>query len=183
MQFGRLNHVDGTNIPPILAVVYSNLKTDTIMTPGGLKSIKGEDYGIGLVGDFETCYTVSAIEQRELEDEGLKCHLKWSTTAEDREKARKLYEKFEYYRRSSVSEALHAVFRQELGLVPGANGGILDDAIAETEHKRWNAFMRAEGYVGGSVKDDIAKTHKDLIPYGDLSDDSAAKDKIVISDQ
>ena len=183
MAFGRLNHIDGTNIPPILAVVYSNLKTDTIMTPGGLKSIKGEDYGIKLVGDFESCYTVGEIEQSDLEAEGLKCHLRWSTTTEDKEKAKKLFEKLEYYRRSSSSEALHAIFRRSLGLVPGAEGGALDDAIAETEHKRWNAFMRAEGYVGGKAKDDIAKTHHDLIPFEELDEDTINKDKIVITEE
>ena len=183
MMFGRLHHIDGTNIPPILAIVYSNLKTDTIMAPGGLKSIKGDDYGIKLVGDFESCYTVREIEQSDLETEGLKCHLRWSKTAEDKAAAKRLFEKFEYYRRSSSSEALHAMFRRELGLVPGANGGALDEAITETEHKRWNAFMRAEGYVGGRVKDDVAKTHHDLVPFEELDEATIDKDRIVLNEE
>ena len=38
------------------------------------------------------------------------------------------------------------------------------------EHRRWNAYMRAEGYVyGGTVekegRNDLAKTHNCLVPF------------------
>lgn len=180
MQFGRDNIADGRRIPPILAVVYSDLKSETITHGKGLRSIKNDSYGIELIGDLSSNYTLDAIEQLELEGEGLKCHLRWSSTAEEREKATALYEKYEYYRRSSIAEALHAHFRRELGLVPGFQGGAHDKEIEETEHKRWNAYMRGEGFVGAKVRNEVAKTHYDLIPYEELSQEEKDKDAIVI---
>ncbi len=181
MQFGRDNISRGSKIPPILAAVYSNLKNDTIKSCG-LKSFKGVDYGITLVGDLRSIYSIKAVEQLELEEAGLKCHLRWAKTAADIEESKRLYERYEYYRRSSMAEALHYIFMKELGIVLGMEDGRFDAQITECEHKRWNAFMRAEGYVGGASKDDIAKTHRDLVPFDLLDFDTKKKDEIVISE-
>ena len=54
--------------------------------------------------------------------------------------------------------------------------------IIETlEHRRWNAYMRAEGYVYSGSKDkssrnDLAKMHHDLVDYASLSDEEKRKD-------
>ena len=54
-----------------------------------------------------------------------------------------------------------------------------ENNAAENEHKRWNAFMRAEGYVYHKKRDHIAKTHPDLISYHDLTELEKSKDNIV----
>ena len=122
-------------------------------------------------------YALSFIEQEELEAEGLKYHLLWAKTEDEIEKNKALYEKYEYYRRSSISKALHVFHREHLGLLNDISD--IEDKLLE--HKRWNAYMRAEGYVYSIVKDDIAKTHPLLKPYGELSDCEKNKDQVINS--
>jgi hypothetical protein len=40
--------------------------------------------------------------------------------------------------------------------------------------------MRAEGFVGAEKRDEVAKTHYDLIPYDELTKEEKDKDAIVI---
>ena len=174
MQFTRDKINFGRVQPNIYAIVYSSIKSDTFNQNGGLKSIKGVDYDITFIGSMKERYALSFIEQNELEEEGLKYHLAWANTEKEVEEAKLTYEKYEYYRRSSVSKALHVYYRRQLGLM---NISDLEDKILE--HKRWNAYTRAEGYVYNAVKDDIAKTHPDLIPYDKLSEREKLKDKII----
>jgi len=182
MQLGRDEIKWGRTVPEIYAVVYSDIKTDIISASGGLKSIKGVDYGISFFGDLRSMYALEVIEQKTIDKMGLECHLKWSKTNEEREEAIALYDRYEYYRRASYAEALHTLLREDLGLVLGTEGGVLDEEIVENEHKRWSAFMRAEGYVGSSKKDNIAKTHTDLVPFDELDAPTADKDRIVLTD-
>ena len=48
--------------------------------------------------------------------------------------------------------------------------------IEVLEHKRWNAYMRAEGYVfSGSTdkssRNDLAKMHHDLVDFSSLTEE------------
>jgi hypothetical protein len=50
------------------------------------------------------------------------------------------------------------------------------DIIEVLEHKRWNTYMRSEGYVysGSSDKssrNDLAKMHHDLVDYSSLTEE------------
>jgi hypothetical protein len=52
------------------------------------------------------------------------------------------------------------------------------------EHRRWNAYMRSEGYVfSGSTdkksRNDLAKMHHDLVNFADLSEEEKRKDSSV----
>lgn len=174
MQFTRDAINFGRVQPCVYGIVYSSIKSDTFNQNGGLKSIKGVDYNITFIGSMKERYALSFIEQNELEEEGLKYHLAWANTEKEVEEAKASYEKYEYYRRSSVSKALHVYYRKQLGLM---NISDLEDKVLE--HKRWNAYTRAEGYIYNAVKDDIAKTHPDLIPYDRLSEREKLKDKII----
>lgn len=177
MQFGR-DEIDFKRImPEIYAIVYSSIKNATFKQNGGLKSIKDIDYGIHFIGSMKKRYALSFIEQEELETEGLKYHLLWAKTEDEIEKNKALYEKYEYYRRSSISKALHVFHREHLGLLNDISD--IEDKLLE--HKRWNAYMRAEGYVYSIVKDDIAKTHPDLIPFDKLTEREQSKDRVVSS--
>ena len=56
--------------------------------------------------------------------------------------------------------------------------------IEVLEHKRWNAYMRAEGYVySGSTdkssRNDLAKMHHDLVDFETLSEKDKRKDSNV----
>ena len=51
------------------------------------------------------------------------------------------------------------------------------------EHRRWNAYMRAEGYCYSGSRDkqsrnDLAKLHNDLVPFDLLTEEEKAKDDV-----
>ena len=58
------------------------------------------------------------------------------------------------------------------------------DIIETLEHRRWNAYMRAEGYVysgskESSSRNDLGKMHHNLIRYADLTEEDKRKDSRV----
>ena len=44
------------------------------------------------------------------------------------------------------------------------------------EHRRWNAYMRSEGFTYAEKRNNLAKTHNCLVTYDDLSLEEKAKD-------
>lgn len=169
VQFGRDSISADKHIPSIFAVVYSMSKTK-VASNGGLKNMQDENYGISLIGCVKSRYSIASVEQSELETEGLNCHLYWVTHVDEADAIEK-YNKYEYYRRSSIAEAIYLRFREKL---------ISDcepEILKEYEHKRWSAYMRSEGYIGlGKQKDYISKTHPLLVPYQNLSAKEQNKD-------
>ncbi len=198
MQLGRDKIRFGRELPPIYTVVYSSLKSEIFRN--GLKDTKDQDYGITFVGSMKERYSLHFIEQAELEAAGLACHRHWAeqsaldnlhlaggearTPEQEAVVQEKLaqetakYEKYEYFRRSSMAEALYADCRERLGIRRGESAD-MDASITQHEHKRWNAYMRSEGYIGGSEKNEIAKTHKSLIPFGRLDENDIRRDQAV----
>lgn len=189
-ECGRLQLKCKYTIPNIYSVVYSTLKTQTLLQNGGLLCLGKDDYGIQFIGDIRTRYSLSVIEQLDLEAQGMCIHLSWlehrkqeiRRAQEDEteinaliEESKLSYDKYEYYRRASIAAAVYKYV-------------ITDNKIAfesteiekEFEHKRWNAFMRAEGYVfDPEEKNHIAKTHPDLKPYKNLTALEKEKDILV----
>ena len=58
------------------------------------------------------------------------------------------------------------------------------DGIEQLEHRRWNAYMRSEGYVYSgspdkSSRNDLAKVHHNLIDFCGLSEEVKRKDSRV----
>ena len=54
------------------------------------------------------------------------------------------------------------------------------------EHRRWNAYMRSEGYVYSGSPDkasrnDLAKMHHDLVDFSRLTEEEKKKDSRVSS--
>ena len=55
------------------------------------------------------------------------------------------------------------------------------EGIETLEHKRWNAYMRAEGYIfSGSTdkssRNDLGKMHHDLVDFASLTEEEKRKD-------
>ena len=178
IDFGR----ETRPIPSIYSVVYSEIKNEIISDHNGLKSIKDDDYGITIVGSLKSSYTLNALEQSKIEKAGLECHLKWANSAESKIKNIKNYSKYEYYRRSSMAEAMHGYLRKQIGLMPSIVDDELKKQIFKHEHCRWCAFVRSEGYVSRTNRSDIAKTHNNLRPYDELKDDVRLLDEIVLTE-
>lgn len=172
-------------------------------TPKGLCCVKGIPYHIHFKGSFREQYAYDAITRQALEAEALKYHLHWSTTREAIKENTRLYEQYEYYRRSSMAQAIHkATVSKLLPLscllrtnVPAGveTPGVKDCQCAncmrirKIEHMRWNAYMRTEGYCAPTtdgaykVKLERAKLHVNLTAFKELDKTEKKLDSTVAS--
>ena len=129
----------------------------------GVTNFKNQCYNIHIIGDLDHFYSVETLMNFKLENTAKAAHcLHYPEST---------FWKYEYNYRSSLARALHTKFRRIM---------LMD--TAEVEHKRWNAYMRTEGYqYSGSTqhisKNDLGKLHHDLVPFVVLDDDEKKKDE------
>ena len=164
--------------PVIQAIVYNSQQKNALK---GLKNYRGQEYDIEFIGDVESSYTEDVIIDSELEEDALKRHLKWGKEEE--------FWTYEYNYRSSMASAIHMKARIQCK-IPGATKSENElteeerNIIEVLEHRRWNAYMRAEGYVFSGSKEkssrnDLAKMHHDLVDFSSLTDEEKRKDSKV----
>ena len=72
------------------------------------------------------------------------------------------FEKYEYYRKSSLAQAVFYRILNKAKIIPSG------DSIGIYEHARWNVFMRSEGFVLGDKRDFVKKTHNELVDFEKL---------------
>lgn len=53
----------------------------------------------------------------------------------------------------------------------------LTECLAENTHDIWAQQRLAQGWTYGPQRDDTAKTHPDLVPYAELTDEEKAYDR------
>jgi hypothetical protein len=161
--------------PVIHAVVYNSSKKQTL---SGITNFKNQEYKIDFIGDMKTAYSEKVILYSDVEEEALKRHMKWGEE--------KAFWQYDYNYKSSMASAIH---RKMKGLcqIPGIEKAKEERteeelwAIRILEHRRWNAYMRSEGYVyGGTVersgRNDLAKMHNCLVPFEQLPYEEQIKD-------
>ena len=164
--------------PVIQAIVYNSEQKNALQ---GIKNYRGQAYDIEFIGDIESSYTENVIIDSELEEDALQRHLKWGKEDE--------FWTYEYNYRSSMASAIHMKARVKCG-IPGATKKEEEltieerDLIEVLEHRRWNAYMRSEGYVYSGSKDkssrnDLAKMHHNLVDFESLSKEDKRKDSQV----
>lgn len=164
--------------PVIQAIVYNSQQKKALER---IRNYRGQPYDIEFIGDMESSYTEAVIIDSELEEAALKLHLKWGKEED--------FWAYEYNYRSSMASALHMRARIKCG-IPGADKREEDlndeerNTIGALEHRRWNAYMRAEGYVYSGSNDkasrnDLAKMHHDLVDYASLPEREKEKDSKV----
>ena len=145
--------------PKIQTVIYnSDLKEE-------FSHLKNQ--GISIVGDLRSSYSPDVVMNSKLVDLALERHKKWGGDEES-------FWKSEYNYRSSTASVIHKKMKIACG-IPGAN---IDDPqkrnpidrvnLRMLEHRRWNAYMRSEGYVYDKKKDHTLKTHYDLVRFSKL---------------
>lgn len=167
--------------PVIRAIVYSSEERAAL---SGLENYRGQKYDIDFIGDIATSYSETVILSSELEADGLRRHLKWGEEQD--------FWLYEYNYNSSVASAIHGRARKEC-CVPGASKKEEEltieerDTIELLEHRRWNAYMRSEGYIYSGSKEkssrnDLAKMHNDLVSFNELSEEEKRKDSRVGTD-
>ena len=183
-------------LPVIQAVINNSEKARALE---GIKNFKNQEYQIQCVGDLKTSYSEKVIKNTKLENQALAVHMSYSImgkTGEELEKARKeatdTFWKYEYNYRSSMATEIHKQVykycrRPGIGEIDGKLPAEERDAILKAvEHRRWNAYMRSEGYVysgspDSSSRNDLGKMHHNLVVYQDLSDEDKGKDGAVIT--
>ena len=159
--------------PTIKAVVFDG---DLKHNIENAVNFKNQPYDIQLVGDLTSTYCEKVVINPALELEALERHKKYG--AEDS------FWHFEYNNKSSMASAIHMQARIKCG-IKGANKKEEDLTPEEAhdievlEHKRWNAYMRSEGYVYGPERNDLAKVHHNLVDFEALSEEDKRKDKRV----
>lgn len=164
--------------PIIQAIVMSSDKRKALV---GLTNYRGQAYNIDFIGDLESSYSEKVVIDSELEEEALRRHLRWGKEED--------FWGYEYNYRSSVALAIHARAKVRCGIAGAAKP---EDALTEQErlqletleHRRWNAYMRSEGYIYSgspekSSRNDLAKMHHDLVNFDDLTEEEKRKDSRV----
>ena len=161
---------------PVIHTVVCNSDSKRALT--GITNYRGQPYDIGFLGDTADSYSEAVILNSELEADALRRHLKWGKEEE--------FWQYEYNYNSSAASSIHAKARVACG-IPGAAKKEEDltkeekTAIQKLEHRRWNAYMRAEGYVYSgspdkSSRNDLAKMHHDLVDFSSLTEEEKRKD-------
>ena len=184
------------------AIISEQWQSNSHCRLSGAINTGGQSYRIHMIGDLTHFYDVDTVINFHLIQEGKSINTRWSkelasnahhlSEAEKREieeKCDRLYWRYEYNYRSSNAKALHERLRkklhEELGLhisgVGKTHEEIISDptlrlAVGKLEHIRWNAYMRSEGYCYGNKKDHLAKTHYNLVPVDQLTDDELRLD-------
>ena len=174
VQMRRLCLQNGSR-PLIHCILFSGEETELL---NQATDYRGHSYDLQFIGNLRDFYSYDTIFNNELEDLALRRHLKWGDEAS--------FWAYEFNYQSSVASAIHAKMRQLCG-IPGAgkpeNQVTKEEKLALEclEHRRWNAYMRSEGYCySGSPskesRNDLAKLHNDLIPFRSLTKEEQEKD-------
>ena len=163
------------NKPVIQAVVYSSVEKAALE---GITNYRGQAYDIDFLGDRDSSYSEEVIMNSALEQGALERHKKWGDEEE--------FWQYEYNYNSSIASMIHLRARAACR-IPGAEKReeeLTDEErirIEDLEHRRWNAYMRSEGYIFSGSKDkssrnDLAKMHHDLVDYSALAEEEKRKD-------
>lgn len=156
--------------PIIQTVIYNNKKKSAIAKA---KNFKDQPLDLEIIGDLETQYSEEVVLESDIEKLALERHLKWG----EEEK----FWNYEYNYRSSIASVIHHKMKV-LCKIPGINKPAdkrtkqEKNALRKLEHRRWNAYMRSEGYSYAEKRDDLAKLHNCLVTFDELSEKDKAKD-------
>lgn len=172
MMFERMH------IKPVICAVVHN--SDLCACLSGLTNFKDQAYDIRWIGSLEDMYSEAVIMHSTIEKDALKIHQSYGGTEQE-------FFSYEYNYRSSTASALHNRARAKLEILgahlpPEQRSEEQKQALKMLEHRRWNAYMRAEGYVySGSTdessRNDLAKMHHDLVAYAFLAEEEKHKDR------
>lgn len=161
--------------PCIQAIVHNTDKKNSMT---GITNHRNQQYNIDFLGDLSSCFSKKVILNSILEQKALARHLKWGKEDE--------FWKYSYNYNSSIASVIHRKLKKMCGMA-GIEKSVDERSEEEKvnlrilEHKRWNAYVRSQGYVyGGTVeksgRNDMAKTHNCLVSFSKLPLEEQLKD-------
>ena len=156
---------------PAIKIIISDSNKKDILS--GAVNFKGQSYDIDVIGDSMSLLTEAVMISTDIEKEALDRHLNWG----DEES----FWKFEYNYKSSVASVIHRRMRIACKMA-GAEKPIDKRTEAEKvalrklEHRRWNTYMRSEGFSYSKDRNDLAKTHTDLVVFDKLPPEKQLQD-------
>ena len=162
---------ESKGIHPRIQTVIEGTQQDKELSE--LSNFKGQKLNIEFIGDIESSYSEEVVLHSDVEKIALDRHLKWGEEKD--------FWNYEYNYRSSVASAIHSKMKKYCN-VPGACKKPEERTNDEKqnlrllEHRRWNAYMRSEGYSYAAVRNDLAKQHNCLVPFSMLSESDKMKD-------
>ena len=181
--------------PAIYSVVFDEQKAGVLQSDPGdtnntefLINHSGVPYHVYFIGSLSSQYDYDSIYTPHIEAQAESRHEEWEklekSIREQWEQSHMKYERFEYYRLSSMAGALHrAELERSFPELFNCTGDKSKKCVCENcikrkriEHMRWNAYMRSLGYVQKDVRADRAKTHRDLLAWSELPLEERQKD-------
>lgn len=159
----------------------------------GLLNCERTPYNIAMIGSIRSQYSHRNIYDSATEAIALKYHISWiiddndyrteqAKTAEKLISELKRYEQFEYYRESSISRTLATDMlysKFSLDSEPPEPDKTPKPAqwFEDSEHLRWNAYMRSCGFEYGTPRSFRAKRHKSIVRCESLDEVERMKDR------
>ena len=182
-----------SKIIPIYSLVYDNIKSDILKTVEINRGSLNKDmqpYDITFIGGIQEIYSLDNIEQNEVEELAKKVHTRWIKLAKNYTEAEKpqmienaniQFNQFEYYRKSSTVRSVYLNLRNKLKIKKRENeesqeDALYNDKLREYEHRRWNVFMRGEGWIYNKKRKNLTKMHNLLLPFNQLPSEEKEKD-------
>ena len=171
-------------IKPVINAVLGSSEAKPALESA--KNYANQSYDIKFIGDTASFYSERVIIDSAVENDAFARHCAYCNGDKDREEE---FWRYEYCYRSSTASAIHAEARKKCGIKGAFKKeeeleGDEKITIELLEHRRWNAYMRAEGYVYSgspekSSRNDLAKMHHNLVEYSSLSESDKRKDSRV----
>lgn len=153
---------------------------DTVKNERIMRVYQQDDFHINAFGSIEKVFSHKNLIHSNLEKMALASHFAYYQVLDklkhqddprikaDIQYARDSYNSEEYNQRSSFASALHIIYKMHDCGVAISSGTLLKrehikqlreklqdsglrDRLAQLEHRRWNAFMRSEGYSKASI--------------------------------
>ena len=182
----RLFEKNFENKPEINALTSNMTKTDSIMKYD-MVDFRNQAFNINFFASINDVYTYDVLFNSELEKLAIERHLAWykkdnASSEVIEEKSREFF-KYKYYYKSSMASVIRAQGQKRTG-VSGADKSPENRTetekyeIMKAEHMGWNTYMRCEGYTYGKERNDMAKTHYDLVAFEDLPYEEKIKDEV-----
>lgn len=154
--------------PEIQVVLSSSEKKKALKN---LKNFKDQAFDLDFIGDPESSYTESVVLDSEVEADARDRHLRGGYPEE-------IFWAQEYNYRSSIALSIAVKMRRECGItfVQKPEKDMTEEekekkrTFEALEHRRWNSYVRSEGYIYNKERNDLGKMHNLLVTFDALTD-------------